>query len=402
MMDELSRETGLRERIVRLRPDVDADETLARAAWSVIAEPGDGTAGALIAALGAPYALAAALDQVRRPRAEAAAIDALGGAGGSKLLRQARARWRPRARIDGIRNAVGAACEVGARLLLPGAEGWPADLDDLGVHAPVLLWVRGDPDCLAMQPSAALVGARAASSYGESVTAELAGDLASGGVLIVSGGAYGIDGAAHRAALGVGGKTVAFLAGGIDRAYPVGHHQLFEHIVRSGAVVAEVPCGTSPTKWRFLARNRMIAALGQATVVVEAGWRSGSLNTAGHAASLGRPLGAVPGPVTSAASAGCHRLLREYDARCVTTAAEVRELWGEALPADRAAEERMDPDTTRLLDALSTRTALPPHEVARRSGLAVDRVRGLLGMLELDGVASRRNDGWLRQVQATR
>ena len=146
----------------------------------------------------------------------------------------------------------------------------------------------------------------------------------------------------------------------------------------------------------------MIAALGQATVVVEAGWRSGSLNTAGHAASLGRPLGAVPGPVTSAASAGCHRLLREYDARCVTTAAEVRELWGEALPADRAAEERMDPDTTRLLDALSTRTALPPHEVARRSGLAVDRVRGLLGMLELDGVASRRDDGWLRQVQATR
>ncbi|MFB7250549.1 DNA-processing protein DprA [Microbacterium sp. NPDC056234] len=255
MMDKLCRETELRERVGRLRPDTDADEVLARATWSVIAEPGDGTAGALIAALGAPDALAAALDEVRRPRAEAAAIDALGGAGGSKLLRQARARWRPRARIDDIRDALGAASEIGARLMLPGAPGWPTALDDLGAHAPVLLWLRGDPDCLATRPSVALVGARAASSYGESVTADLAGDLATGGALIVSGGAYGIDGAAHRAALGVGGKTVAFLAGGIDRAYPMGHHQLFEHIVRSGAVVAEVPCGTSPTKWRFLARN---------------------------------------------------------------------------------------------------------------------------------------------------
>ena len=402
MIERLSRQSGLRDLVTRMRPDVDQDEALARAAWSVITEPGDGTAGALIETLGAAAALSAALGDVRRPRMEAAAIDALGGAGGAKALAQARARWQPRARIDSIRTSLAAASEIGARLLLPGAEHWPTDLDDLGVHAPVLLWVRGDPACLAVRPSTALVGARASSSYGETVTADLAGDLAHGGVLIVSGGAYGIDGAAHRAALGVGGQTVAFLAGGIDRAYPVGHHQLFEHIARSGAVATEVPCGTSPSKWRFLARNRLIAALGMATVVVEAGRRSGSLNTAGHAAALGRPLGAVPGPVTSAASAGCHRLLREYDARCVTTAAEVRELWGEDLPFDGPTEDRVDPDTTRLLDALSTRTAIAPQEVARRSGLAVDRVQGLLGMLELEGTASRRDGGWLRRIQATR
>ncbi|WP_460795692.1 DNA-processing protein DprA [Microbacterium sp. GXF0217] len=402
MMERLSRDAALRDRVARLRPDADADEALARAAWSVIAEPGDGVAGALIQELGAPAALSAALGEVKRPRAEAAAVDALGGAGGAKLLHQGRTRWRPRAHVDDVGRSLAAASGIGAALLLPGTVGWPTDLDDLGVHAPALLWVRGDPECLTVQPGVALVGARASTSYGESVTADIAGDLAVGGALVVSGGAYGIDGAAHRAALGVGGKTVAFLAGGIDRAYPVGHHQLFEQIVQAGAVAAEVPCGTSPTKWRFLARNRMIAALGRVTVVVEAGWRSGSLNTAGHAASLGRPLGAVPGPVTSAASAGCHRLLREYDARCVTTAAEVRELWGEMPAVDAADVQRTDPDTTRLLDALSTRTALPPHEVARRSGLGVDRVRGLLGILELDGVTSRGEEGWLRKVPASR
>ncbi|WP_243225411.1 DNA-processing protein DprA [Microbacterium sp. CIAB417] len=402
MMEALRRRSDLLGLVRRLRRDADADEVLARAAWSVVAEPGDGTAGALIAGLGAVGALTAALADVRRPRAEAAAIDALGGAGGAKLLRVARERWQPRADVESVRAALGTASEIGARLLMPDGPDWPSALDDLGEHAPVLLWVRGDPAHLARRPSVAVVGARAASSYGESVTAELAGDLAAAGALVVSGGAYGIDGVAHRAALGVGGTTVAFLAGGIDRAYPVGHHQLFERIIERGAVAAEVPCGTAPTKWRFLARNRLIAALGGATVVVEAGWRSGSLNTAGHAASLGRPIGAVPGPITSAASAGCHRLLREYDAICVTTAAEVRELWGDHAPAAPDAAVRPDPDTTRLLDALSTRTAVSPYEIARRSGLAVDRVRGLLGMLELDGVTSRRENGWLKEVQTSR
>ena len=202
-------------------------------------------------------------------------------------------------------------------------------LGDLGDHAPLALWLRGDAAALS-GAGVAIVGARASSSYGEHVATELASELAGEGWTIVSGGAYGIDGTAHRAALRAGGITVAVLAGGIDRAYPAGHAQLFDRIAASGALVSEVACGGAPTRWRFLERNRIIGALADATVVVEAGWRSGSLNTAGHAAALGRPLGAVPGPVTSAASAGCHRLLREYDARCVTSAADVRELLGGA------------------------------------------------------------------------
>ncbi|MDF2576486.1 MAG: dprA, partial [Agromyces sp.] len=165
--------------------------------------------------------------------------------------------------------------------------------------------------------SIALVGARAATGYGEHVTMEASAGLVDRGFAIVSGGAYGIDGMAHRAALASRGVTVAFLAGGVDRFYPLGHEALLARIADTGAVVSELPCGSAPTKWRFLQRNRLIAAAADATVVLEAGMRSGSLNTAGHAAALGRPLGAVPGPVTSPASAGCHRLLREFDAVCV-------------------------------------------------------------------------------------
>jgi DNA processing protein len=241
----------------------------------------------------------------------------------------------------------------------------------------------------------AIVGARASSGYGEHVAAEISGDLAATGAVIVSGGAYGIDGAAHRAALGVQGATVAFLAGGVDRAYPAGHQQLLRQIVNQGAVVSELPCGAAPTKWRFLARNRLIAALGHATVVVEAGWRSGSLNTAGHAAALGRPLGAVPGPVTSATSAGCHRLLREYDALCVTSAAEVRELCGVSEAAS-VAQEAADPERIRLLDAMSARSRASVQELARRSGLAPDRVRALLGILQLEEEADHDDGGWRR------
>jgi DNA processing protein len=117
------------------------------------------------------------------------------------------------------------------------------------------------------------------------------------------------------------------MAGGVERPYPMGHAQLLERItITGGALISEVPPGSAPTKWRFLNRNRLIAAHAQAVIVVEAGARSGSMNTAGHAVGLGRPLGAVPGPVTSAASVGCHRILREMDGVCITSAADVRAL----------------------------------------------------------------------------
>lgn len=370
-----------------LRPDADAEEVAARVAWSVLVEPGDGVAGTLVQRLGAVEALRSAF-----------ASDALSlpGVVPSRALSEGLARWRPRARTRTVRDALLSAHSAGARLLLPGDELWPEGLHDLDAHQPLLLWARGNPDALRAATAAAIVGARAATSYGEAVAGEIAGDLATGGTLVVSGGAYGIDGAAHRAALGAGGLTAAFLAGGVDRAYPIGHQQLFDRIRQEGVVLSEVPCGSAPTKWRFLARNRLIAAHGLATVVVEAGWRSGTLNTAGHASSLGRPLGAVPGPVTSAASAGCHRLLREFDAVCVTSAREVRELWGET-GASAAASMPPDHDRTRLLDAMSARSPREAADIARRSGLSVERVRALVGLLALEGVAEKREDGWIRQ-----
>ncbi|SJN17938.1 Rossmann fold nucleotide-binding protein Smf possibly involved in DNA uptake [Microbacterium esteraromaticum] len=376
----------LRSAAEQLRPDADPGEVVARAAWSVLLEPGDGVAGALIAVHGAVAALQLALGEPGLLVPEEIS---------PRALADARSRWHPRAKAEAVKEALSSCREVGGQILLPDDEDWPRGLDDLGAHAPQVLWARGDPGVLHEGATASIVGARAATGYGESVAAEIAGDLASSGTTIISGGAYGIDGAAHRAALGSGGKTAAFLAGGVDRAYPIGHQQLFDRIRASGVVMSEVPCGGAPTKWRFLQRNRLIAASGMATVVVEAGWRSGSLNTAGHAAALGRPIGAVPGPVTSAASAGCHRLLREYDAVCVTNAQEVRELWGEQ-PDPASAAVRADPEQIRLLDALSSRAPRETAELARRSGLAMDRVRSLLGLLALDGAVTQHERGWQR------
>ncbi|MFJ2552507.1 DNA-processing protein DprA [Microbacterium sp. NPDC087591] len=394
MIDELFASTEALDEIRLLREGEDVVDALARATWSVLAEPGDGIAGALIHALGAEEALRYAIDGTQRE----GAVDALLDTADARVRRavaEGRRRWTPRVEARAVRDAVRGAREVGAQLLLPSDDLWPHALDDLGANAPIALWVRGDPRRWAATPRVSMVGARASSGYGDHVAAELAGDLAASGALIVSGGAYGIDGAAHRAALGVGGGTVAFLAGGVDRAYPAGHHGLLKQIAEEGAVISELPCGAAPTKWRFLARNRLIAALGDVTVVVEAGWRSGSLNTAGHAASLGRPLGAVPGSITSASSAGCHRLLREYDAVCVTSAADVRELCGMAFDGTPAGAS-VDPERVRVLDALGGRTAQPTIEIARRSGLSVERVLSHLGLLELEGLVHPVGGGWRR------
>lgn len=368
-----------------LRPGEDAAvtgdpvEAYARAVWSVLVEPGDSEAGVLIAAVGA----AAALRVVAEARGDA--------------LDRARERWLPRMRASAVASALDAARRCGARLVVPGDGDWPVRVDDLDAHAPVALWRRGT-GTPAAAPAVALVGARAATAYGEGVAVDLAADLATAGVVVISGAAYGIDGACHRGALSAGGRSVAFLAGGVDRSYPRGHEALLERIAATGAVWSETPCGSAPTKWRFLARNRLIAALADAVVVIEAGWRSGSLNTAGHAASLGRRLGAVPGPVTSAASAGCHRVLREFDGVCVTSSADVLEMLGAGAPTQPAVVGGATDDTTRLFDALSPRSARSIDDVARRSGLARGQAEMLLGFAELEGRAVRDDGGAWRSV----
>lgn len=379
----------------------------AHAAWSFIAEPGDRISGELAAALGARGALEALIE-----RADAAAIVArVGDSVTEREVADALARWHPRLQSKAILRAIAQAYRFGVHLTVPDDDVWPGSLSDLGPHGPHALWVRGGLETLATSGSSiALVGARAATGYGEHVAMEASAGLVDRGYTIISGAAYGIDGMAHRAALASSGQTVAVLAGGVDRFYPSGHESLLNRIVDEGAVISEVPCGTAPTKWRFLQRNRIIAALSRATVVLEAGWRSGSLNTAGHALALGRPLGAVPGPVTSAASAGCHRLIRELDAALVTTAAEMAELaplsvaGSEEVPLDiedsaasRSASQ--DPDAVRVLDALSARSARELSQIAARSGLSIATTQSVLGRLELDGAVRERESGWVRNTE---
>ena len=366
--------------------DDDILDRYARVVWNSLTEPGDAAAGILTGSLGAFEALA----RVRRGDISDSILE-------PGEARAAMQRWEPRMRPGTVSGVLRTARAAGLRLITPADEVWPDAVDDLGVHAPVALWVRGDPRSIATAcTGVAIVGARAATSYGEHVAGEFAAELAASGIPVVSGAAFGIDAAAHRATLAGGGHTIALMAGGLERAYPQAHTDLVERIAATGAVVGEVAPGSAPTKWRFLQRNRLIAALSAATIVVEAGWRSGSLNTAHHASALGRLIGAVPGPVTSAASAGCHRLLRELEATCVTTAGEVRELigWGELIgPGDQEAATRTT-DATRVRDALSARVARTPQEIARRSGLGIADVQSHLGMLYLDGAVTSDAAGW--------
>jgi DNA processing protein len=236
--------------------------------------------------------------------------------------------WRAQFRRSDARtleqNLVGAE-RAGIGTLVPGDIEWPSALDDLGDRRPYVLWTRGTTSFLTrpLDDLVTITGARASTSYGEHVAGQLASDLASAERIIVAGGAYGIEGAAHRAALASGGDTIAVVANGVDRPYPMGHRELLERVADLGLMVSEVPPGAVPTRHRFIARTRLMAALSAAAVVVEAGARSGSMKVAQFAHDLGRNVRAVPGPVTSATSVGPHRLVREGNATLVTCAEDV-------------------------------------------------------------------------------
>jgi len=293
-------------------------QRLARAALTWLAEPRDPHLAGLLGMCEPDEVLAA----IRGGRLPAQCRDDSPGRvpGTTQALR----RWQLRLRDLPDDDTITAACRDGIRLLCPDDAEWPAGLDDLGQERPYALWLRGSGDLsYGSVGSVSVVGSRAATGYGAYVGGELAAGLAGHGWQIVSGGAYGIDAAAHRGALAAGGRTVALLACGVDRPYPAGHDSLFASIAVGGLVASEWPPGSRPTRLRFLIRNSAIAALTQGTVVVEAGQRSGALNTARHAARLGRPLMAVPGPVTSAQSAGCHQIIRDLGAALVTSTADI-------------------------------------------------------------------------------
>ncbi len=266
--------------------------------------------------------------------------------------------------------------------------------------APLVLWALGPArlDEVAAR-SAAVVGTRAATAYGEHVASDFAAGLVERDVAVVSGAAYGIDGAAHRASLAADGITVAVLAGGIDIPYPAGHSALLHRIAVGGLVVSEYPPGVRPARHRFLTRNRLVAALSGVTVVVEAGLRSGAASTAAWADGLGRVVCAVPGPVTSAASAGCHALIRR-GAHLVTRPDEVVELAGRAGELAEELEHPSSPldalsdEQRRVYEALPSRGVRTVDEIAVTSGIPAEGLLAPLAMLEIAGLVQRSDGRW--------
>lgn len=298
----------------------------------------------------------------------------------------------------------------GGRLITPDDDEWPwlpfaafgasPVRDRPQGRQPLALWVIGPHriDEIA-ERSAAIVGTRASSAYGEHVAAEFADGLVQRDVAVISGGAYGIDGAAHRATLAGEGVTVAVLAGGVDVLYPAGHSALLHRVSQDGLLISEYPPGVRPARHRFLTRNRLVAALSSATVVVEAGLRSGAASTAAWARALGRMVCAVPGPVTSLASAGCHQLIRS-GAELVTRADEIIELIGRAGEFADEQPRPTDPldslsDTElKVFEALPARGARTPDQIAIAAGLPATSILGPLAILEIAGLVQRCDGKW--------
>ncbi len=370
-------------------PDRQADR-LARVALGTLGEPGDLRIVSLVAQLGA-VALRDHLLEERGPR---------GGLGDDVAARLGA--------VDASRDLARAERQ-GFRFVIPGDDEWPARLDDLltseSLHErggpPLGMWVRGPMRLDELERSVAVVGSRSATTYGTSAAAEIAAGLVHEGYSVVSGAAYGIDQAAHRGALAAGGRTVAVLACGVDRAYPATHRPLLDHLGETCAVISELAPGRSPTRIRFLTRNRLIAALTAGTVVVEAAARSGALNTAGWAARLHRPLMGVPGPVTAAQSEGVHQLVRTGAATLVTTAAEVLEMVGasgEHLDRPRrgrtTSRDLLADRERQVLEAVPLRRAAGVVSISRTAGIGLFDVHAALVRLERHGLVETVDGGW--------
>jgi DNA processing protein len=372
-------------------------QRVARAALTCIVEPGDHLLGRLL--------------REHEPAAVVAAI--VSGRPGSLLagvrtgpqaqaIGRAMERWTPRAGQLPDQSHLDAWAKQGIRLVCPSDQEWPTQLEVLGDAVPIALWLRGHADLrYACLRSVSLVGSRASTAYGAHVSTEMAMTLSERQWGVISGGAYGIDGAAHRGAVAARGLTIAVLAGGVDRYYPAGHAELFEAILAQGAMLSEWPPGRRPTRHGFLTRNRVIAALTRGTVVVEAGLRSGALSTARHARDLCRPLMAVPGPVTSAASAGCHEIIRNWQAVCVTNALDVLDHVagpGEHVSTARRgpvlARDELDLVTALVLDAVPAHRGASPLAIAVSAGVDADTAVRCLGALAAGGFVDRCANGW--------
>ena len=365
----------------------DEEDLHSRLVWHALVEPGDRIAGSLRLELGSTVALRKFVDQ------DYAATELVSR---EELLR-AYERWKPRYQ-GGMADAIIKRAQVlDMRVILPTDSAWPVSLNDLGVFSPALLWYRGHLTGFnRLERTLGIVGSRVVSSYGQKVTAEIAALAVTEGATVVSGGALGVDAVAHRTALSQSGSTVAVMAGSLDNLYPAGNWQLFDEIGSRGLLLSEMAPDSKPTRWRFLQRNRLIAALSEAVVVTEAGWRSGSINTVNHANELGRRVFAVPGPITSPTSAGCNRIIRDHSAEILL---EVNDLpieigWRRSNPEDLDILGSLE---KRLLDFLEKR-AIDLHTLAKRSGLSIFEAQIAIGGLQLaDLVEQQGANGWKRK-----
>jgi len=374
----------------QVRTPVPESERLARAALSRIAEPGHPRMTDLVHESGGVTVLDSLRDQAAHGELGADLADRITSTDPVRDLEKALAR--------------------GIRFVVPGDAEWPHVLDDLA-HAPHLherggvpmgLWCRGPLRLAeAVEQSVAVVGSRSATTYGGAVAADIAAVLARESWTVVSGAAFGIDQAGHRGALANRGPTIAVLACGVDRAYPSAHRSLIDYIADVGLVVSEAAPGCAPTRIRFLARNRLIAAMSRGTVVVEAAVRSGALNTASWAGGLGRAVMGVPGPVTSAPSAGVHQLIRARDALLVTSGEEVLEVVGPmgsySLAEPREPEhprDRLTPRERQVLDAVPLVQAVGDRKIAETAGIAHSHTREALLALHRAGLVEHSLGRW--------
>lgn len=346
-----------------------------------IAEPADRNLGSLVQRIGPAQTLQAILRQ--RP--------------GIRLREGLLARLT----ALGDRDPQDLAARAGARMITRYDSEWPTQVNDLGAAAPLALWVMGAANLrLIMLRSLAVVGARASTNYGEQVCAHWVARWTEHRITVVSGAAYGIDTAAHRGALAAEGMTVAVLASGVDVPYPTGNSGLLARIADEGLVVSESPPGESVRRQRFLTRNRIIAAMTRATIVVEAALRSGTTATANAATALHRPVYAVPGPVTSPMSAGCHELINQGQAILAAAATEVLTVFGEIDPVPTASApttfDDLHPREKLVLDSVPGRGRVSVDVLVRTSALDLRSVLAALGVLETAGLLERSPEGFRR------
>ena len=377
-----------------------AADVAARVALTWLAEPGNRAIWTMVQQIGAPATMDVLLAGQAQEPSLRRGVASRTAKGDARRLAEAALRHADR---------------LGARIVIPSDDEWPGRVDALAtlelnkagrvhrdVRPPLCLWVRGAlPLGETLERSVAVVGARAATGYGTHVTTDLAYGLAEHDWTVVSGGAFGIDAAAHRAVLAAGGRTVAVLACGVDRPYPSGNASMFERIAETGLLISEWPPGSEPLRHRFLIRNRVIAAATQGTVMVEAAARSGAVQTMGRVLELHRKAMVVPGPTTSAMSVGCHELIRLNPAvRLVTGLPHVLEEIGKIgdYEAERARgpehqRDQLDEESAILLEAVPRRGRADPAELAAKAGLSLRTVLRRLSLLETLGLVTRHFDG---------